>query len=100
MTCSIRTHFIRFILLVLLTAAILCVAASSASAGDENPADTKRLQEQYQDALDRGDLAAAAEFAEEIYWARLPATLDAMYDVTSLYCQLGDMEQAYRWLEH
>ncbi|MEJ2719960.1 MAG: hypothetical protein P8181_02300, partial [bacterium] len=100
MTYQIRSRLVRLCLMALLTAAIVCIAASSASAQDEKPADLKKLEKQYKEAIEKGDLEGAVQIAQEIYWEKLPPVLDAIYDVTSLYCQMGDTVQTYQWLEH
>jgi SAM-dependent methyltransferase len=83
-----------------LLAALLVLSTGSLLAEDPKPApDISALAARHQAAMAAGDWAAAAKAGEELVTAVAPLHFDTAYAVAAAFCQMGQTELAYAWLE-
>ncbi|NLI46343.1 MAG: class I SAM-dependent methyltransferase [Acidobacteria bacterium] len=81
-------------------AALLVLSTGSLLAEDTKPApDIPALAARHQAAMTAGDWAAAAKVGEELVNAVAPLHFDTAYAVAAAFCQMGQTELAYAWLE-
>lgn len=92
-------QFARRAALVLL-ATVLVLSTGWSAAEEPKPApDIPALAARHQAAMAAGDWAAAAKAGEELVNAVAPLHYETAYAVAAAFCQMGQIELAYAWLE-